>query len=173
MADLANLTQDQLFAALRQGAESEQRTHATEVHEIVEAGRALHGNQTFDEASQVVAGVFKEPEQLGHLMGTLRQFDRPADVIMHLANNEGRLQSLAKLSPARQAVEIAKIEGEMSSFGRAATGADRAWKNPDVRRGVVSEESWRKDGGAALTDDAAWSRAFDKRMASRSKTRFV
>ena len=161
-------TADEIVRNLQGEAEKAQKLHHQEVNELIEAGRALHGAETFDQASEAVAQAFGDNSRLQNFLGTARQFDRAPDVIVRLAGDERRLAEIAKLPPPRQAVAFAALESEMSSYGRASTGSERTWKNPEVRRGVVSEESWRKDGGAAITDDSAWSRAFDKHMAARS-----
>jgi hypothetical protein len=72
---------------------------------------------------------------------------------------------LAKLSPARQAVEISRIEAQMAPHGHVNTGTDRLWKSPAVR-GRISDEDWARTAGEGLSD-AAWNREFDRRMKER------
>jgi hypothetical protein len=139
-----------------------------EVDGIIDVGRANFGSRSFDDASQVVAEVLGQKSQ--GVMDILRGFDKPHDVIMHLAQNEGALKQLAKLSPQRQAIEISRIEGQLSPYGHVATGAEPAWKQPEARRGRASDDNWRTTGGHGLSD-AAWSREHDRRMAERNRLR--
>jgi hypothetical protein len=78
--------------------------------------------------------------------------------------------ALAKMSPARQAVEIARIESRMSSNGHVSTGADRAWTNPSTRSGRVSDEDWKRSYGANLSDEQ-FNKEFDRRMQERGGRR--
>ena len=168
--DLNQMTPEQVLTGLRGDLEKQQKQHFSECEEIVKAGRERHGPMSFDEASQAVGAALGSTEAVQQFMRTLRQFDAPDDVIMHLANNEGRLKELAKLPAARQAVEIARIESQQAPYGHRATGHERAWKVPESRSGRISEEQWAKTGGAELTDEQ-FSKAFDKHMAARSKSR--
>jgi hypothetical protein len=131
---------------------------------IIEVGRAHFGAAGFDEASQVVAETLGD--KTNAVMDTLRQFDKPHEVIAHLANNEGQLKALAKLSPARQAIEIARIEAQMASNGHVNTGADPLWKTPAVRSGRVSDEDWSRSFGEGLSE-----RQFDKEFWRRQEER--
>jgi hypothetical protein len=167
MADLDKMTPEQVLSGLSGEMEKAQKQHFKECEEIVEHGRAVHGNTSFDEASQIVGGAFKDTDAVQSFMGSLRQFDKPAEMIMHLANNEGQLKALAKLSPARQAVELARIESRFASHGHVSTGGERDWKRAETRSGRVSDEDWSRHAGSNLTD-TQWSREFDRRMAARN-----
>src|ERR1700744_5724557 len=92
-------------------AKSPQADLAKDVDTIIETGRVHFGNAGFDDASQVVAEALGDKTTA--VMDTLRQFDRPHEMLVHLANNEQRLKAFAKLSPARQAIELARIEARM------------------------------------------------------------
>jgi hypothetical protein len=147
----------------------EQVRLAKDIDAIVDAGRGSYGARSFDEASQVVAEALGP--QTPQAMAILRGFDAPHDVIMHLAGNAGRLAQFSKLPVERQAVEISRIEAQMSSHGHVSTGAVPHWRTPEARHGRVSDDEWRTTGGANLKDDKAWSREFDRRMVERNKNR--
>jgi hypothetical protein len=153
--------EQQLAAARAQMALAE---HQREVNAIVEVGQANYGNAVFDEASQVVAAELGD--RVGDVMLALRQFDKPADILVHLSNNPNRLKQLAKLNPARQVVELARIEAQMTSNGHTDTGADPAWKLPSAKGGRVSDEEWHS-GGDNLSDQK-WHKEFDRRMKERN-----
>jgi hypothetical protein len=99
-------------------------------------------------------------------MLALRQFDKPHDVLVHLANNPQRLKQIAKLNTARQVVELARVESQLSSFGHTQTGADPAWKLPSAKGGRVSDDEWHA-GGDNLSD-SKWHAEFDRRQRERN-----
>jgi len=142
--------------------------HHKEVGEIIELGQNSYGKKDFDEASQVVADVLGE--KAVNLMALVRGFDHPAEIVMHLAGNEQRLKDFAKLRPEQQGTELFRIEAQMSPFGQVRSGADPAWKDPEIRKGRVSDGEWSQNGGANLSD-AQWHREYDRRMADKGGSR--
>ena len=135
--------------------QQQQPSLVKDIDGIIEVGRAHFGSAGFDDASHVVAEALGDKTQA--VMDTLRHFDKPHEVIAHLANNEAQLKALAKLTPARQAIEIARIEAQISSNGHVNTGADPLWKTPAVRSGRVSAEDWSRSFGEELSE-----KQFDK-----------
>jgi hypothetical protein len=148
--------------------QQQQPSLAKDIDGIIEIGRAHFGAAGFDEASQVVAETLGD--KTNSLMDTLRQFDRPHEVIAHLSNNESQLKALAKLNPARQAIEIARIEAQMASNGHVNTGADPLWKTPAVRSGRVSDEDWSRSFGEGLSEKQ-FDREFWRRQDARNSRR--
>jgi hypothetical protein len=145
---------------------AQQPSLAKDIDQIVEVGRTQFGNAGFDDASQVVAETLAD--KTNAVMATIAQFDRPHEIIAHLANNEPQLKALAKLSPARQAVELARIEAQMTSNGHVNTGAEPLYKQPALRSGRVSDEDWSRSFGEGLSD-AQWFKQFDRRQASKGR----
>jgi hypothetical protein len=142
--------------------------HAREVNDIIEIGHTHYGRAQFDEASAAVAaGLGNKAQQF---MAQVRGFDKPHEIVTHLADNPSRLEALAKLSPEQMGTEIARIEAQMSPHGRPAFGADPAWKNPAVKSGRVSDMDWKTTGGANLSD-AQWHAEYDRRQEQRNKRR--
>lgn len=141
-------------------------THAREVDQIIEIGRNQFGAANFDDAADVVAKKLGPRSQ--EFMAIARQFDRPHEIVAHLANNESRLDQLSKLSTERQIIELGRIEAQFAPHGNVNTGADPLWKTPAVRSGRVSDEEWSRHAGEGLSE-RQWAREFDRRMAERSK----
>lgn len=147
--------------------QAHQQQVTEDIHQIITVGQANYGSRNFDEACQVVADALGTKS--GQMMEVLRQFDMPHDVIMTLASDKRRLDQFAKLSPQRQAIEVARIEAQRAPYGHVDTGGAPAWKRPEARQGRVSDDLWRTTAGDSIKDDATWSREFDRRMAERSK----
>jgi hypothetical protein len=144
--------------------------HANDVNAIIDIGRQHFGSAVFDEASQAVGEALGEG-RVQEFMAIARQFDRPHELVIHLAGNEKQLKGLAKLSPARMTVELARIEAQMSSHGHVNTGADPAWKNPSTRSGRVSDEDWAASYGEGLSEKQ-FDKEFWRRQEARAKRRF-
>jgi hypothetical protein len=143
--------------------------HAIDVGEIIEIGRKHFGTATFDEASDTVAKALGGGK-IQHFMNIARQFDRPHELVNHLAGNERQLQELAKMSPARQIVELGRIEARMAPHGHVPTGADPLWKTPAVRNSRVSDEDWGRSYGEGMSDKA-FDKEFWRRQEQRAKRR--
>jgi hypothetical protein len=165
--DLNQMTPEQVLTGLRGDLEKQQKQHFSECEEIVKAGRERYGRTAFDEASQTVGAALGSTEAVQQFMHTIRQFDAPDDVIVHLSGNESRLREIAKLSAPRQAVEIARIEAQQAPYGHKVTGGERAWTVKEARTGKMSAEKWRETGGNELTDEQ-WGREFDRQMKARN-----
>jgi hypothetical protein len=160
------MTEEQIAAIAAMQAHLGREAGLTkDIDGIIEVGHAHYGKAGFDDAAQVVATAVGNTDPL---MDTLRQFDRPHEIIAHLANNETQLKALAKLTPARQAVELARIEARMTSNGHVNTGADPLWKTPAVRTGRVSDVDWKTSYGEGL-DDRRWNAEFDRREREKSR----
>lgn len=159
------MTPEEVAALQTHYAQQAQPSLAKDINDIVEIGRTHFGSATFDELSQVVAdGLGDKTQGVMHLVS---QFDRPVEIIAHLANNERQLQAIAKLSPARQAVELARIEAQIAPQ-RANVGADPLWKSPTVRSGRVSDQDWKANLGEGLSD-SQWNWEFDRRQAEKRR----
>jgi hypothetical protein len=126
--------------------------HQKEVNQLIEVGQAQFNATTFDESSQVVRDALGD--RTAEFVTLAKQFDKPADIIVHLASNEKRLQQFAKLSTARQIVELGRIEAQLSSHGYVPTGADPLWRRQEARNGRVSDDDWAR--GADHLTDAQW-----------------
>jgi hypothetical protein len=138
--------------------------HQKEVNAIVEVGQENYGKAVFDQAAETVAAELGD--RVPDVMLALRQFDKPADILVHLADNPTRLKHLAKLNSARQVVELARVEAQLTSHGHTDTGADPAWKLPSAKGGRVSDEEWHS-GGDNLSDQK-WHKEFDRRQKERA-----
>lgn len=154
-------TPEQIAQAQQQMA---QEQHRRDLNQIVEQGRVDYGTQTFDDAAQVVAGELGD--RTGEFMAVAKEFDDPAAIVVHLANNVDRARQLAKLPTRRMIAEIGRIEAQQKPYGYATTGADPLWRNPNMRVGKISDEDWSRTGGDHL-DDRNWNKEFDRRMAAR------
>lgn len=139
-----------------------------DVDKIIEVGRAHFGNKTFDENSAIVAETAGGSEKVPDLMNVLRHFDRPADLIQHLAGNEDQAKQIARLSPERKAVALAGIAQQLGHT--TAIGATPAYKRPETLSGRMSDEDWNQ-GGSDLLTDAQFHREADRRAAERAKRR--
>jgi hypothetical protein len=145
--------------------------HAKEVEAIVELGRQNHGDASFDRSCADVADAIGQ-ERLQPFVAALKQFDRPDDVLMHLANNPDRLERISKLPLQRQIVEIAKIESEHSSYGHSYdTLAQPRWTRPEARAPKISTAQFRKDGGINIKNDKDWFAAHDRAQEEKNKQR--
>jgi CO/xanthine dehydrogenase Mo-binding subunit len=155
-------------AALQQHYAQQQAQPSLEkdIRDIVEIGRTHFSTATFDDQSQTVADVLGDKKN--QVLQILAEFDRPHEVIAHLAQNEAQLKKLATLSPARQVIEIGKIEARLSSS--VNTGADPLWKTPAVRSGRVSDADWKTSFGEGL-DDKRFDKEFWRRQEERGKRR--
>lgn len=158
-------TPEEWAAAQHQMASAE---HNRETGQIVEQGRRDFGTQTFDDASQVVAGALGE--RTPDIMLALRQFDNPAEIVMHLGGNEAQLKAIAKMPTAQQIVELARIEARLSSEHVPSAGALPKWKSEGARTGRVSDTDWGQNFGANLSE-RAWHKEFDRRQSARNERR--
>ena len=148
------------YEAQRTAAES---AHRNEVAAIIQQGQEQYGSSQFDDISNTVATALGAGT--ANFMTAVRAFDNPTEIIRHLGENPDRLDRFAKLPAARQLVELAKIQGEMSPNGTFATAADPAWKKSAGGR-RMSE----RDFASPLQDtlsDAAYDEIFFKKMDRR------
>jgi hypothetical protein len=141
--------------------------HQHDLGEIIELGRKEFGSDAFDADSEVVAG--KLGVKTAEFMWLAKQMDHPHRLVKHLADNPKRLEALAQMPLARQAVELARIESQSAPHGHVSTYAQPAWQAPEMR-GRVSDSDWNANGGANLSDKA-WHKEYDRRMAERRKGR--
>jgi hypothetical protein len=150
----------------RYGAEA-QAPVEKDISTYIELGRSHYGTQKFDEAAETVVKALGDRKDV--FRAALAGFNAPHAAVMHLADNEARLQAMSKMRPEEIVVELARIESQMSPH-HVGYGAEPAYRR-EAKSGRVSAEEWRHTGGANIKDDAEWNRQFDKHMAERSKHR--
>jgi hypothetical protein len=155
-------TQEEIVQAQQQMAAQKYQQDA---NELTEVGRSQFGTSAFDEACQTVAE--KLGNRLPELVSVAMEFDQPHVVLKHLADNEGRLEHVAKLPLTRMAAEIARIEAQHAPHGHTSTGLTPAWRAPSSKTGRVSDADWAR--GATNLSESQWHKEFDRRMAERSK----
>jgi hypothetical protein len=161
-------TPEQQLAIFTGQANQRLQTVALESSALIQTGQERWGER-FNEASQVVADKLG-PEKVPGFMDVNRQMDLGPDIIMHLADNPGRLEALARLPVERMSTELARIEAQMSPHGRVTTDPNAAWKQTSSRTGRVSDVDWKRNHGANLTDEQ-WHREFDRREREKAGRR--
>lgn len=165
-----NPTADELrqhFEAQNRQAQQALQEHGREVNSIIELGQSVYGAANFDAASQIVA------EALGNrkdeFMATICQYDDPASIVVHLADNPARLKQLAALPTARMLVELARVEAQHKPNGHAHTMSSPEWKARASNK-TLSDADWNSPLQDALTDKE-FNRQFEARMKARAGRR--
>lgn len=124
---------------------------------ISERGIATYGRQTWDEAASALSRTISkrlgcsEAEAQMRLTHDIRNYDDGGHIVMHLADNADRFESLMGMSAEQQKVELARVEAEASSHGRRIGGKRPAWML-NHREGRVSDSDWNRSGGNHLND---------------------
>jgi hypothetical protein len=149
---------------LRAQAEMAEAAFAKDCASIEDLGRQTHGAQVWDEAVQTVTGKLG-PEATRGFSQIVSQFDDPVSVVMHLSNNPGRLEALAKLPAARAVTEIARIEAEHHSATPRA-GHEPQWKGIKSG-GILSNDAWNNGAGDQLSE-AQWQKNWEARQKDRA-----
>lgn len=167
-----------LVTAARQenSAQEQQEAYAKQVmlegRAISERGQIIWGRQTWDDAVGAVSKQISqrlgcsEAEAQMRLAHDIRHYDRPDELIMHLAGNSDRMDRILGMTPQQQQVEFARIESQMSPFGRPSEGKRPAWQTVSNDGSRVSDSDWSRSGGSALSDQN-FSREWDRRMSER------
>jgi hypothetical protein len=80
-------------------------------------------------------------------------FDAPHDVIVKLANDENRLDAISKMTPNQAAIELARIEAELSPHGAHRGGREAAWRQLEKNKGILSDHEWGSGMSDRLTEE--------------------
>ena len=141
--------------------------HSHDVNSIIELGQSIYGTANFDAQSQIVADALgnRTPE----FMASIRQYDDPVGLVVHLADNPARLKQLAALPTARMLVELARVEAQHKPNGHAHTMAAPEWKARASNK-PLSDADWNSPMQDALTDKE-YNRQFEARMKARAERR--
>src|SRR6202035_4133658 len=136
-----------------------------DIKAMEEAGYERYGQNSFDESARTLH------EKLGNrameFLAVAAPFDKAPDIIAHLGNNPDRLEQISKLSTPRMIAEVARVEAQLSSNGRAnPTGSIPAYKHESSRGGRVPDDVWAR--GADNLTDAQFNKEFDRRMKERA-----
>lgn len=160
---------DQTDEARRQQAryEMDLAQHDLEASRIEEIGHQTFGKQ-FQEDAIAFAETFGERKQ--EAVAILRQFDQPAEIIKHLADNPRRLAEMVRMPTARLMTEFSRIESQMAPSGYTETSINPRWKTAPRESGRASDDEWRANGASRLTDDQ-WNRDFDRRHKEKYGTK--
>src|SRR5882672_6443227 len=144
--------------------------HGREMDKITEVGRTTYGEKPFDDACADVVQRLSDnrPKHEAALQygAIVKEFDDPAGITMHLANNPDTLEKIKKMTPTRQLAELAAIQGQLHPHGVVNLGADPAWK--------TSGRGFRNGGDdypSTADGDEAWSKAWDARERARYPNR--
>jgi len=121
MAD--DQTNDEATAEAQQKIAYAQFQH--NVSTIIEQGREDFGSETFDQLSHDLVEAIGR-EALDPIMRSILQTEAPARMAAFLAENPDRAKQLTRMSEARRAASLAKIEVELMP-NLAPSGDEPAW----------------------------------------------
>ncbi len=136
---------------LRAAAQYEQAVNA-----VIQLGRDDFGETTFDEMSRDLVGAVGQ-DALPSVMLQLLQTDCPTRLVEYGSNNPEWAKKLAKMSPARRAAELGRIEALLLPNG-AGGGDDPAW----ITRIRGRDHRGAGNGLGDDVDDRTWERNFKK-----------
>ncbi len=114
--------QDPPVAQMSEQQQAALRQLAQDTKTLVEVGRETYGAGSFDDACVEFTSACGDRQT--EAVHVLMQFDRPHEIIAHLANNPDWLKQFAKLPTHRQVIEAGRIEAQLSSHGHVETVAD-------------------------------------------------
>jgi hypothetical protein len=147
--------------------------HAKDMETLEQLGRSRYGSGNFDDMCENVVGrvAGKDAGKNVQFTGLLKQFDDPLSIIEHLDRHPERAEKIGTLTPQQQLVEMARIEAQSASYGRASgAGRHPAWATPGALRGDFLDPS-TFNLPATREGEAEWERRFQRHQAQRRAMR--
>jgi hypothetical protein len=87
--------------------------YSRDVHAIIEQGREVYGDGSFDQMSADVGQALGGQQAVLPFMAAVRECDAPVEVIRYLSDNLDEAKAIGQMSDARRITALARIEARL------------------------------------------------------------